>query len=299
MLGEARRRLDRGTDVVVGLVETRGRRRTAEALAGLEVLPRRTILHDGHERTELDTDAVLARAPEVVVVDELAHSNAPGAGCGKRWQDVARLLEAGIDVISTVNVQHLQSLNDVVERITGVRQQETIPDEVVRGAEQIELVDITPEALRRRLAHGNVYPADRVDAALASYFRPGNLTALRELALLWVADQVDVALQRYRAEERITDTWEARERVVVSITGGPESETLIRRGSRIAARAVRSCSCCTSCAATATAVPVPAPRRTGPRLWPGAADSPTRSAAPFTLWSVATCAAHCWISPGA
>nr|WP_245788257.1 sensor histidine kinase KdpD [Amycolatopsis marina] len=237
MLGEARRRLERGTDVVIGLVETHGRSRTAEALAGLELVPRRGVVHRGDEFTELDTDAVLARAPEVVVVDELAHTNAPGSRNGKRWQDVAELLAAGIDVISTVNIQHLQSMNDVVERITGVRQQETIPDEVVRGAEQIELVDITPEALRRRLAHGNVYPADRVDAALANYFRPGNLTALRELALLWVADQVDVALQRYRAEERITDTWEARERVVVSVTGGPESETLIRRASRIAARA--------------------------------------------------------------
>src|SRR5205085_4558340 len=130
-----------------------------------------------------------------------------------------------------------QSLNDVVERITGVTQQETVPDDVVRRAEQVELVDITPQALRRRLAHGNVYPAERLDAALGNYFRPGNLTALRELALLWVADQVDVALQRYRAEQRITDTWEARERVVVSITGGPESETLIRRASRIATRA--------------------------------------------------------------
>ncbi|WP_116040652.1 DUF4118 domain-containing protein [Amycolatopsis palatopharyngis] len=237
MLGEARRRLERGTDVVVGFVETYERPLTADALAGLEVLPRRTVAHRGHERTELDTDAVLARAPEVVVVDELAHTNAPGSRYGKRWQDVTRLLEAGIDVISTVNVQHLQSMNDVVERITGVRELETIPDEAVRAAGQIELVDITPEALRRRLAHGNVYPAARVDAALASYFRPGNLTALRELALLWVADQVDVALQRYRAEQRITDTWEARERVVVSVTGGPESETLIRRASRIAARA--------------------------------------------------------------
>ncbi|WP_166677588.1 sensor histidine kinase [Amycolatopsis arida] len=237
MLGEAHRRRERGTDVVVGLVETHGRRRTAELLDGLEVVPRRRVVHRGHELTELDTDAVLARAPEVAVVDELAHTNAPGSRHPKRWQDVEELLNAGIDVLSTVNVQHLQGLNDVVERITGVTQRETIPDEVVRRAEQVELVDITPEALRRRLAHGNVYPADRIDAALSNYFRPGNLTALRELALRWVADQVDVALQRYRAEQRITDTWEARERVVVAVTGGPESETLIRRGRRIAARA--------------------------------------------------------------
>ncbi|GLZ42984.1 sensor histidine kinase KdpD [Actinokineospora sp. NBRC 105648] len=237
MLGEAHRRVERGTDVVVALVETHGRDKTAALVDGLEVLPRRHTEHRGHALEELDIDAVLARAPEVAVVDELAHTNVPGSRNAKRWQDVEELLAAGIDVLSTVNVQHLASLNDVVERITGVPQQETVPDEVVRRAEQIELVDITPEALRRRLAHGNVYPARRIDAALGNYFRPGNLTALRELALLWVADQVDVALRRYRAEQQITDTWEARERVVVAITGGPESETLIRRGSRIAARA--------------------------------------------------------------
>ncbi|HJQ46410.1 MAG TPA: sensor histidine kinase KdpD [Amycolatopsis sp.] len=237
MLGEAWRRKERGTDVVIGLVETHGRKKTAELLDGLEVVPRRSGNHRGRDFTEMDVDAVLARKPEVAVVDELAHTNIPGSRNEKRWKDVQELLDAGIDVLSTVNVQHLQSLNDVVEKITGVAQQETVPDEVVRRAEQVELVDITPEALRRRLAHGNVYPAERIDAALGNYFRPGNLTALRELALLWVADQVDVALQRYRAQQRITDTWETRERVVVSITGGPESETLIQRASRIAARA--------------------------------------------------------------
>jgi two-component system sensor histidine kinase KdpD len=237
MLGEAWRRKERGTDVVVGLVETHGRKKTAELLDGLEIVPRRHGRYRGREFTELDVDAVLARRPEVAVVDELAHTNVPGSRHEKRWEDVLQLLDAGIDVLSTVNVQHLQSLNDVVEKITGVPQQETVPDEVVRKAEQVELVDITPEALRRRLAHGNVYPAERIDAALGNYFRPGNLTALRELALLWVADQVDVALQRYRQQQRITDTWETRERVVVSVTGGPESETLIQRASRIAARA--------------------------------------------------------------
>jgi two-component system sensor histidine kinase KdpD len=237
MLGEARRRTERGSDVVVGLVETHGRAKTAELLTGLETVPRRQITHRGHDFTEMDTDAILARAPEVAVVDELAHTNIPGSRNTKRWQDIDELLAAGIDVLSTVNVQHLESLNDVVQRITGVPQQETVPDEVVRKAEQIELVDITPEALRRRLAHGNVYPAHRIDAALGNYFRVGNLNALRELALLWVADQVDVALQRYRAEQQITDTWETRERVVVAITAGPESETLIRRARRIANRA--------------------------------------------------------------
>jgi two-component system sensor histidine kinase KdpD len=237
MLGEAHRRHERGTDVVVGLVETHDRAKTAELLEGLDVVPRRHIEHRDKAFDELDIDAVLARKPEVAVIDELAHTNIPGCRNAKRWQDVEELLEAGIDVLSTVNVQHLESLNDVVQRITGARQLETVPDEVVRKAEQIELIDITPEALRRRLAHGNVYPAHKIDAALANYFRPGNLTALRELALLWVADQVDVALRQYRAEKDITDTWEARERVVVAITGGKESETLIRRGTRIAARA--------------------------------------------------------------
>ncbi|MCC8246673.1 DUF4118 domain-containing protein [Saccharothrix luteola] len=237
MLGEAHRRRERGTDVVVGLVETHGRDRTAALVDGLEVLPRRRSHHRGVRVDEMDVDGLLARRPEVAVVDELAHTNLPGSRNAKRWQDVEELLDAGIDVLSTVNVQHLESLNDVVERITGVRQRETVPDEVVRRAEQVELVDLTPEALRRRLAHGNVYAAHKIDAALGNYFRVGNLTALRELALLWVADQVDVALQRYRSEQSITDTWETRERVVVAITGGPESETLIRRARRIAVRA--------------------------------------------------------------
>ncbi|MGZ3142920.1 DUF4118 domain-containing protein [Lentzea chajnantorensis] len=237
VLGEAHRRRERGTDVVVGLVETHGRAKTADLLSGLEIVPRRRSTHRGVELTEMDVDAVLARAPEVAVVDELAHTNAPGSRNAKRWQDVEELLDAGIDVLSTVNVQHLESLNDVVQRITGVPQQETVPDEVVRKAEQTQLVDLTPEALRRRLAHGDVYAATKIDAALGNYFRVGNLTALRELALLWVADQVDVALLRYRTEQQITDTWETRERVVVAITGGTESETLIRRARRIAARA--------------------------------------------------------------
>ena len=237
MLGEARRRVERGTDVVVGFVETHGRQRTADAVGELEVVPRQTLVYQGREFTEMDVDAVLARRPAVAVVDELAHTNVPGARNPKRWQDVEKLLEAGIDVLSTVNVQHLESLNDVVERITGVKQRETVPDEVVRRAEQVELVDITPEALRRRMAHGNVYPANKIDAALSNYFRPGNLTALRELALLWVAEKVDVALQRYRHEHDIDDTWEARERVVVAVTGGPESDTVLRRAARIAVRA--------------------------------------------------------------
>ena len=184
----------------------------------------------------MDIDAVLARRPEVALVDEFAHTNVPGSRNEKRWQDVEELLEAGIDVISNVNIQHLESLNDVVEKITGVPQRETVPDAIVRAADQVELVDMTPEALRRRMAHGNIYPAEKIDAALTHYFRAGNLAALRELALLWLADKVDEGLQRYRAAHDIHGTWEARERVVVALTGGPEGDTLIRRAARIAAR---------------------------------------------------------------
>ena len=237
MLAEARRRADRGTDVVVGFVETHGRQLTAALLEGLEVVPRRTLTHRGVTFTEMDVDAVLRRRPEVALVDELAHTNVPGSRNAKRWQDIRELLAGGIDVISTVNVQHLESLNDVVETITGATQRETVPDEVVRSADQLELVDMSPEALRRRLAHGNVYAADKIDAALANYFRVGNLTALRELALLWVADRVDEGLRHYRAEHGVTGLWEARERVVVALSGGPEGATLIRRAARIAARA--------------------------------------------------------------
>jgi two-component system sensor histidine kinase KdpD len=236
MLGEAHRRASRGTDLVVGLVETHGRRRTADQLEGLELLPRRQVEHRGVILGELDVDAVLARRPDVVVIDELAHTNAPGCRHVKRWEDVEELLEAGIDVLTTLNIQHLESLNDVVEQITGIAQQETVPDAVVRRADQIELVDMTPEALRRRMAHGNVYPPERVDAAMSNYFRVGNLTALRELALLWLADRVDEGLRRYKSEHNIDHIWEARERVVVALTGGDEGETLIRRASRVAQR---------------------------------------------------------------
>ncbi|MDQ1304379.1 MAG: two-component system, OmpR family, sensor histidine kinase KdpD [Actinomycetota bacterium] len=236
MLNEGHRRHERGTDVVVALVETHGRAKTQAQVCDLEMVPRREMEHRGAHFTELDVPAVLTRAPQVALVDELAHTNVPGSRNTKRHQDVEELLAAGIDVITTVNVQHLESLNDVVERITRVRQRETVPDAVVRAADQIELVDMPPQALRRRMAHGNVYPAEKVDASLAHYFRVGNLTALRELALLWLADRVDEGLQAYRAAHGIHDTWEARERVVVALPGGPEGEALVRRGARIAAR---------------------------------------------------------------
>ncbi|WP_203887130.1 sensor histidine kinase [Planotetraspora kaengkrachanensis] len=236
MLCEGRRGRERGRDVVVGFVETHGRSRTAALLEGMEIIPRRTLAYRGASFTELDVDAVIARRPKIAIVDELAHTNVPGSRNAKRWQDIDDILDAGIDVISTVNIQHLESLNDVVQQITGIPQRETVPDEVVRRADQIELVDMSPEALRRRMAHGNVYPPEKVDAALSNYFRVGNLIALRELALLWVAGKVDEQLDRYRADHGIAGTWEARERVVVALSGGPEGDTLIRRAARIAAR---------------------------------------------------------------
>ncbi|GGX60335.1 sensor histidine kinase [Streptomyces hiroshimensis] len=236
MLSEAHRRVERGTDAVVGFVEHHNRPRTEVMLHGLEEVPRREITYRGAVFTEMDIDAVLARRPAVVLVDELAHTNVPGSRNTKRWQDVEELLQAGVDVVSTVNIQHLESLGDVVESITGVRQQETVPDEVVRRADQIELVDMSPQALRRRMAHGNIYKPDKVDAALSNYFRPGNLTALRELALLWTADRVDEYLRQYRTEHSVSTIWQARERIVVGLTGGPEGRTLIRRAARMAAK---------------------------------------------------------------
>ncbi|MFG3344351.1 ATP-binding protein [Streptomyces sp. NPDC048018] len=234
MLSEAHRRVERGTDCVVAFVEHHGRPRTEVMLHGLETVPRAEIPYRDTVFTEMDVDAVLDRKPAVALVDELAHTNIPGSRNAKRWQDVEELLAAGIDVVSTVNIQHLESLGDVVESITGVRQRETVPDEVVRRADQIELVDMSPQALRRRMAHGNVYKPDKVDAALSNYFRPGNLTALRELALLWTADRVDEYLQEYRTEHRVSKIWGSRERIVVGLTGGPEGRTLIRRAARLA-----------------------------------------------------------------
>ncbi|WP_326651429.1 MULTISPECIES: sensor histidine kinase KdpD [unclassified Streptomyces] len=234
MLSEAHRRIERGTDCVVAFVEHHDRPRTEVMLHGLEQIQRREIDYRGTVFTEMDVDAVLERHPAVALVDELAHTNVPGSRNAKRWQDVEELLDAGINVISTVNIQHLESLGDVVESITGIRQRETVPDEVVRRADQIELVDMSPQALRRRMAHGNIYKPDKLDAALSNYFRPGNLTALRELALLWVADRVDEYLREYRGEHNIRTTWQARERIVVGLTGGPEGRTLIRRAARLA-----------------------------------------------------------------
>ncbi|MEJ8651166.1 ATP-binding protein [Streptomyces sp. MS1.AVA.3] len=235
MLDEGRRRAARGKEVRVGFAECHGRPSTEAMLEGLDVLPRVARRHRGTDFTELDLDLVLELRPQVVLIDELAHTNAPGGRNAKRWQDIEELLGAGIDVVTTLNIQHLESLSDVVEKITGVPQYETVPDGVVRRADQIELVDLPAEGLRRRMAHGNIYPPEKVDAALSHYFRLGNLTALRELALLWVAGRVDEALRKYRDEHHIGRVWETRERVVVALTGGAEGATLIRRAARIVA----------------------------------------------------------------
>ncbi|HEY1737450.1 MAG TPA: DUF4118 domain-containing protein [Acidimicrobiia bacterium] len=237
MLNEGRRRAARGTDVVVGYVETHARANTAAQVGDLDVVQRRRIEYRATAFDEMDVDALIARKPAVALIDELAHTNVPGSRNVKRWQDVVEVLDAGIDVISTVNIQHLESLHDVVEQITGIDQQETVPDGVVRSADQVELIDQTPEALRRRMAHGNIYASDKVDAALGNYFRVGNLTALRELALLWLADKVDASLLDYRERHDIDTAWETKERVVVALTGAPGGDDLIRRAARMARRA--------------------------------------------------------------
>jgi two-component system sensor histidine kinase KdpD len=237
MLNEGRRRKEYGEDVLAGFIEPHGRRKTAEQIGDLEVAPRKRMRYRDGVFEEMDVDAVLARRPEVALVDELAHTNVPGSRNEKRSQDVEELLDAGIDVISTLNIQHLESLNDVVERITSVKQRETIPDTIVRRADELQLVDLTPLALRNRLARGDVYPAERIDTALANYFRPGNLSALRELALAWLADRVDEGLAEYRRRHGIEQPWETRERVLVALTGSADGERLVRRAARIAQRA--------------------------------------------------------------
>jgi two-component system sensor histidine kinase KdpD len=235
MLSEAQRRRGRGTDVIVGYVQTYGRPKTAEVLQGLEVAPVKRLEYRGTTFDEMDTQAILSRRPEVVLVDELAHTNIPGSKRAKRWEDVLDLLAEGITVITTVNIQHLESLNDVVANITGIRQQETVPDWVLDLADQVELVDMSPHALQRRMMHGNVYPdARKAELALRRFFTAENLTALRELALMRVANLVDDELLQRWSKGHVPET---RERVLVCVSRPGFSEYLVRRGCRIAQRA--------------------------------------------------------------
>lgn len=235
-LQECHRRKERGTDVVAGYVEHYHRPRTLEQIGTLEVLPRKQVSYGGVTLEELDTEAVIQRRPQVVLVDELAHTNAPGSARQKRWQDVEAIRDAEIDVISTMNVQHLESLADIVESITGAPVNERLPDKVLDGADEIELIDMSPHALRQRIRHGNVYPEERAKAALSHFFREGNLTALRELALRRAAQQVDSQLQEYMLGHGINASWATSDRVLVCVDHQPLSKHLVRRAWRMADR---------------------------------------------------------------
>jgi len=236
MLAEAHRRVARGEDVVIGIVETHGRAETAKMIDGLEQIPRKVLEYRGSTFEEMDTAAVIARQPEWVLVDELAHTNVPGTQHAKRWQSVLEILDAGINVISTVNVQHVESLNDTVFEITGVRVRETLPDSMVDNADEVVLIDLTPSALLNRLKRGDVYALAKVPTALQNFFRPGNLGALRELALRKTAEEVDEQLREYMDEQRIAEAWRTQERVIICVTPTVTSTKLIRRGYHIARR---------------------------------------------------------------
>jgi two-component system, OmpR family, sensor histidine kinase KdpD len=237
MLNEGHRRMSRGTDVVVGFVECHGRKLTEDMIDDLEVVPRRQVDYRGSSLQEMDVDAVIARHPEVALIDELAHTNVPGSGRNaKRWQDVMDIRAAGINVITTVNIQHLESIADEVEHMTGAKVRERVPDWVVRRADQIELIDSSPEQLRRRMVHGNIYPKERVQRALNSFFRIDNLTALRELALRFLADETDEDLLEHLRRHDSTAVWETCERVMVAVAPAPGTDSLLRRAARMAAR---------------------------------------------------------------
>ena len=236
MLSEGQRRRSRGADVVAGVVETYGRPLTEALLSGLEIIPRKAVEYRGTRLEEMDLDAVLRRRPEVALIDELAHTNVPGSGRhGKRWQDVLDLLGAGINVITTVNIQHLESLADEVEQMTGVPVRERVPDRVVRKASQIELIDSSPQQLRRRMLHGNIYPPNKVPQALTHFFRTDNLIALRELALRFVADESDEQLLGYLGQQPQV-LRETTERIMAAITTAPGTDAVLRRAARIALR---------------------------------------------------------------
>ncbi len=234
MLNEGHRRANRGTDVIVGYIETHRRPQTEAQLGNLEVLPRKKITYRGVTLEEMDTEAILARRPQVVLVDELAHTNVPGSKHIKRYQDVEELLNVGIDVVTTLNIQHLESLNDLVESITGVRVRETLPDRILDQADEVELIDISPYALRQRMRHGNIYPPDRIEPALSNFFREGNLTALRELALRRTAEKTESQLHQYMADHGIKQIWPASERVLVGFDHRPHTRQVLRDAWRLA-----------------------------------------------------------------
>jgi len=234
MLNEGHRRESRGTDVVVGYVETHGRSQTQAQLGDLEVIPRKKVTYRGVTLEEMDTQAVIARHPQVALIDELAHTNVPGSKHVKRYQDVEEILDAGIDVVTTLNVQHLESLNDLVASITGVRVRETLPDWILDQADEVELIDISPYALRQRMKHGNIYPPERVETALNNFFREGNLTALRELALRRTAEKTEEQLQEFMTEHGINKLWLANERVLVGFDARPHTRQVIRDALRLA-----------------------------------------------------------------
>ena len=237
MLSEAQRRRRRGADVVVGFVECHGRQLTEEQIDDLEVVPRRMVDYRGTQFEEMDLDAVVRRRPEVALVDELAHTNVPGSGRHeKRWQDVLEILDAGINVITTVNIQHLESIADAVEQMTGTPVRERVPDWVVHKADQIELVDSSPEQLRRRMLHGNIYPKQKVSQALTHFFRTDNLIALRELALRFLADETEEELLAHLRRHQDPGLWDTTERIMVAVTAAPGTDILLRRAARIASR---------------------------------------------------------------
>ena len=236
MLNEANRRSKYGQDIVIGYVENHGRPETDKQIGALEIMPRKKIVYNNVEMTELDVGAVLKRRPETVLIDELAHTNVPGSGNRKRYEDVLEIIEHGINVISTLNIQHLESLNDVVFQITGIRVNETLPDWILQKADEVVVVDLTPDALQNRLRRGNVYKQEKVQQALKNFFRKGNLNALRELVLRQAAEDVDEDLDAYMKHEGIKDNWHTVERLMVCVSSSPNAKKLIRRGARIANR---------------------------------------------------------------
>ncbi|GAC1568620.1 MAG: hypothetical protein NVS3B14_18500 [Ktedonobacteraceae bacterium] len=234
MLNEGHRRESRGTDVVVGYVESHNRTQTQAQLGDLEIIPRKKVTYRGVTLEEMDTDAIIARRPRVALIDELAHTNVPGSEHAKRYQDVLEILDAGIDVVTTLNIQHLESLNDLVASITGVRVRETLPDWILDQAEEAELIDISPYALRQRMKHGNIYPPERIEIALNNFFREGNLTALRELALRRVAEKTESQLEQYMTEHGISEFRPVSERVLVGFDARPHTREVIRDAWRLA-----------------------------------------------------------------